>query len=101
MYLKNTAGQHIPFVLIKAADGTALTGATVTVMRCLDGGAQSAVGGSVTEKAGGQYDFAPSQADTNADVGGYLITASNAIPQHFSIAFSSPTVNLTAGQLQV
>src|SRR4051794_40112874 len=28
-FVKNTAGQHIPFALIKAADGTALTGATV------------------------------------------------------------------------
>ena len=33
--------------------------------------------------------------------GGYLITATSAIPQHITIAFSAPTVALTAGQLQI
>ena len=99
MYVKNTASQHIPFEMVKAADGTALTGATVTVVRCLDGAAQAAVTGSVTEKAGGQYDFALSQADTNADVGGFLMTATGAIPQHFTIAFFA--ANLPANVVQV
>lgn len=87
MYIKNTASQHVSFVLVKASDGTALTGATVTKMRSIDGGAQGAADGTVTELGGGQYDFAMSQADTNGDTVGYLFTAATAIPVNVCISF--------------
>lgn len=80
MYRKNTAGQHLGFCLVKASDGTALTGASVTARRSIDGAAQASATGSVTELGNGQYDFAPSQADTNGNQVSFLFTASTAVP---------------------
>lgn len=80
MLKKNTAGQVITFCMVKAIDGSALTGATVSAWATIDDGAQAAAGGSVTEKGRGQYRFAPSQADTNGDFVGYLFTAANGVP---------------------
>jgi hypothetical protein len=99
LFRKNVASQNIPFLLIKAVDGTALTGATVTAYRCIDGAAQAAVTGSVTEKANGQYLFAPSQADMNGNNIGFLFTASSAIPVHFTIITTAadPTNATTFG----
>jgi hypothetical protein len=48
MWRKNTAGQVVCFCLINASTGAALTGATVTVRRCLDG-TFAAANGTVTE----------------------------------------------------
>ncbi len=76
---KNTASQTVFFGLVKAIDGTALTGATVTVYVCKDG-TQSTAAGSVTETAHGGYSFAPTQADTNGTNIGYIYTATSAIP---------------------
>jgi hypothetical protein len=99
MFRKNVASQNIPFLLIKAADGTALTGATVTAYRCIDGAAQAAVTGSVTEKANGQYLFAPSQADMNGNNIGFLFTATSAIPVHITIVTTAadPTDSVRFG----
>jgi len=77
---QNVAGQRVFFVLINATTGAGLTGATVTVNRGIDGGAQAAATGTVTELGLGQYRFDPSQADTNGDHVGYIFTATNAIP---------------------
>lgn len=80
MYLaKNTSGQNVCFCLVKAADGTALASATVSVRRCLDG-TFAATTGTVTEDSGGLYKFAPSQADTNGNQVAYYFTATSAIP---------------------
>lgn len=65
MLRKNVSGQHIGFSLVKAIDGTACTGASVTVKRQIDGAAQASGTGTVTEAAGGQYDYALSAADLN------------------------------------
>jgi hypothetical protein len=88
MYRKNTASQYIYFVLVKAADGTALTGATVTAYRALDNGSQASATGTTTELAHGQYRFNLSQADTNADYGSYLFTATNAVPVEKTVVFT-------------
>jgi len=82
---KNVASQKVPFLLISATDGSALTGATVSAYVSKDGAAQAAAGGSVSELANGQYVFAPSQGDTNCNSLGILLTASGAIPQHFTL----------------
>lgn len=79
MLKKNTASQNVYFCLVNASTGGALTGATVSVRRCLDG-TFAAAGGTVTEDTGGLYKFAPSQADTNADLLCYYFTATSAIP---------------------
>jgi len=89
MYRKNVAGQFIYFVLVKAADGTALTGATVTAYRALDNGSQASATGTTTELANGQYRFNLSQADTNADYGSYLFTAATAVPVEKTVVFTA------------
>jgi hypothetical protein len=73
------------FCLVKAADGTALTGATVTAKRSIDGAAQASCTGTVSEDALGQYHLALSQADTNGNDIGYLFTATGAIPVHLMV----------------
>ena len=88
MYRKNVAGQYIYFVLVKAADGTALTGATVTAYRALDNGSQASATGTTTELANGQYRFNLSQADTNANYGSYLFTAATAVPVEKTVVFT-------------
>jgi hypothetical protein len=82
-YRKNVASQNLPFCLVNASTGAALTGATVTARRSIDGGAQANATGSVSELANGQYNLALSQADTNGNQIGILLTATGAIPAHF------------------
>jgi hypothetical protein len=80
MYRKNVASQNLGFGLVNATTGAALTGATVSAYRSIDGGAQAAVTGTVSELANGQYNLALSQADTNGNNISFLFTATNAIP---------------------
>lgn len=82
MLRKNVASQYVKFGLVNASTGAALTGATVTGYRALDGAVQAPVTGTFTELGNGQYRFNPSQADTNGDQVGYLFTAASAIPTH-------------------
>src|ERR1051326_1717466 len=85
MYRKNTAGQHLGFGLVKASDGTALAGATVTGYRSIDGGVQAAGTGTVTDLGNGQYDYALSQADTNGNQISFEFAATSAIPREKTI----------------
>ncbi len=85
MLKKNTASQNLTFCLVNASTGAALTSASVTAYRCIDGAAQASATGSVTELANGQYKFAPSQADTNGDLIGYLFTATSAVPVNMHV----------------
>lgn len=80
MLRKNTAGQYIAFGLVNATTGAALTGATVTARRSIDGAAQATATGTVSELGNGQYVLALSQADTNGDSIGYAFSATSAIP---------------------
>lgn len=89
MYRKNVASQNLPFALINAATGAAMTGATVSGFRSIDGGAQAGVTGTLSEKANGQYNLALSQADTNGNHIGYLFTATGAIPAHITVALTA------------
>jgi len=99
MYRKNTAGQNLGFVLINATTGGALTGATVTAYRSIDGAAQASATGSVTELGHGQYNFAPSQADTNGNQISYLFTAASAVPAEKTIVTTAadPTNGTSLG----
>jgi hypothetical protein len=99
MLRKNTAGQHLGFALVSATTGAALTGATVTVSRVIDGGAQATATGTTAEKGLGQYDFAPSQADTNGNQISYLFTASGAVPVEKTVVTTAadPTNATTFG----
>ena len=89
MYRKNTGSQYIYFVLVNASTGAAITGATVTAYRALDDGSQASATGTTTELANGQYRFDLSQADTNADYGSYLFTATNAVPVEKTVVFTA------------
>jgi hypothetical protein len=80
MLRKNVSGQFLYFALVNATTGAALTGATVTARRSIDGAAQANCTGTVSEPGNGQYQIALSQADTNGNNIGYLFTATNAIP---------------------
>lgn len=86
MYRKNTAGQSIGFVAINASTGATMTGTTgFAAYRVLDGGAQAAAGGTVTDKGNGQYSFALSQADTNGNDCSYLFTMTGMVAVEKSI----------------
>lgn len=85
MYRKNAAGQYLYFGLINSTTGAALTGATVTAKRSIDGGTQASATGTITEDAGGQYHLALSQADINGNDVGFLFTAASAIPVNISV----------------
>lgn len=80
MYRKNTAGQNLGFALVSASTGAALTGATVTVYRVVDGLTQASATGTVSEKGNGQYNLALSQADTNGNQVSFLFVAPGAVP---------------------
>lgn len=99
MFRKNVSGQYLYFCLVKASDGTALTGATVTGKRSIDGGAQASVTGTITEDAGGQYHIALSQADINGNDIAFLFTATGAIPVNLQVVTTAadPTNATTFG----
>jgi hypothetical protein len=80
--LKNVASQNITFALINASTGAALTGATVAVKVVKDNGAQASGSGTVTEAGNGQYNYAPTQSETNATDVGFLFTATSAVPEN-------------------
>ena len=80
MYRKNVAGQRIGFAMVTAATGAADTGATVSVFVVIDGAAQAAGGGSVTNKTNGQYSYAMTQAETNGNNISFLFVATGDVP---------------------
>ena len=80
MLRKNVAGQFIHFAGIVASTGAALTGATFSYRRCIDG-TFAAGGGTITEDTGlGFYKVALAQADTNGNDLGFFFTATTAVP---------------------
>ena len=81
---KNVSGQHITSAMFS---GTAVadTSATVTVFVSKDGGAQSTGGGTVTNLGNGQYDYAPTQAETNGTNVSFLFTAAGDVINNISI----------------
>lgn len=80
MLRKNVASQFVYFAGVNATTGAALTGATFSGRRCLDG-TFAAIGATITEDTGlGFYKVALTQADTNGNDIGYFFTATNAVP---------------------
>ena len=80
MLRKNVAGQFLYFAGINATTGAALTGATFSVRRAIDG-TFAAGGATITEDTGlGLYKAALTQADTNGNDLAFFFTATNAIP---------------------
>jgi len=76
--LKNTASQHIGFVLTNVSTGAPVTaGGAGNVV--IDGGAQAACAGTFTHKGSGQWDYAPTQAETNGTAISFAFTGTSAI----------------------
>ena len=65
--LKNISGQHISFIAIATADGSAVTAGTPVVHLSLDGGTQSTSSNTATHLGNGVWILDLSQAETNAD----------------------------------
>jgi hypothetical protein len=81
---RNIASQHITFCMFSTA-GVADAAATVTVKISKDGGVQGTGSGSVTNLGNGQYDYAPTQAETNGANVSFLFAATGDVPQNISI----------------
>jgi len=87
---KNTAGQVVGVQMITAADGTAFTG-TVTVVVTIDGGTQSASGGTgPTHEGNGFHSYLPTQAETNGDHVAFTFTGTGAIPTTVQVYTTFP-----------
>ena len=76
---KNVASQNVTFCMISATTGAADASATVTAYVSKDG-TQAAASGSVSNLGNGQYNYAPTQAETNATDVGLFFTATGDIP---------------------
>lgn len=80
MLRKNVAGQFVYFAGINATTGAALTGATFSGRRSIDG-TFAAIGATITEDTGtGFYKVALTQADTDGNDLAFFFTATNAVP---------------------
>lgn len=64
--LRNTAGQSVAFQAISSTDGSAVTSGSPTVNITQDNGTLTAGAGTVSHKGGGQWVYAPTQAETDA-----------------------------------
>lgn len=92
---KNTSGQSFFFELLTSA-GVAVTTGAVTAYVTKDSAAQAALAGTVTHVANGQYRVDLTQADTNADVLGYLFTHATGIQVNVSVATEAAEAAATA-----
>ena len=77
---KNVASQNISFALVNASTGAALTGATFTSAAWVSkDNSQAGFAGTFTELGNGQYNYAPTQAETNCTSFGLAINPSGSI----------------------
>src|ERR1019366_8625653 len=100
---KNVASQHIGFCLNSTAAGAPVTaGGAGTIV--IDGGSQAACGGSFTHKGTGQWDYAPTQAETNGTSISFAFTGTGAIQvgmQFFTIGYAPTLANVPANATQL
>jgi len=88
---KNTALAGFPFKLVSSSDHvTAVTGATVTATRSLDGAAFAACANSASEVASGWYKIDLAAGDLNGNTVALRFTASGADAREFVIV-TQPT----------
>ena len=86
---KNVASQVVGAQMITASDGSAFTG-TVSCAVTVDGGTQSAGGGTVTHEGNGFHSYTPTQAETNGDHVAFTFTGTGAIPTTVQVYTSFP-----------
>ena len=91
---KNTASQNFTFCMVTTA-GAADASATVTVKVTKDNGSQTSGSGTVTNSGNGQYNYAPTQSETNATDIGFFFTATGDVPVNMD--FLTDVVGGTSG----
>lgn len=77
-FIKNVASQRVQFVMIDTSGDAVTSGITVQIS--LDGAALGASGGVATHLGSGLWDYAFTQAETNADHVGLLASKAGAVP---------------------
>lgn len=82
-FLKNTSGQGI-LVSVVGTDGAAKTSG-VDFYVSKDAGGQAAAGGTATHRGNGQWHYAFTQAETNADLVGLAWAGTDVVPGGVSI----------------
>jgi len=75
---KNVAGQHFGYQLVDASGNAVTAGGAGNIV--IDGGSQTALTGTFTHKGGGQWDYAPTQGETNGTSISFQLTGTSAIP---------------------
>lgn len=65
--IRNQANQPIGFQAISRTDGTDVTSGSPTVYVTKDGGTRALGTGTITNKGGGQWEYVPTQAETDAE----------------------------------
>jgi hypothetical protein len=77
---RNVASQNLTFVMVSTTTGLGVAGLTISGFITKDNGAQAGTAGTFSDKTNGQYNYAPTQAETNAVDVGLLFAATGAIP---------------------
>ena len=99
---KNVASQHIGFVLTNSSTGVPVTaGGAGTVV--IDNGAQAACAGTFTHKGTGQWDYAPTQGETNGNSVCFAFTGTSALQvgmQLFTIGYDPAQAQVAANVTQ-
>ena len=81
---KNVAGQIVAGQVNSRTDGSPLTSA-VTVYVTIDGGTQSAGGGTATHEGNGHWSYAPTQAETNGNHIAFTFTHASGVNQTVNV----------------
>ena len=81
---RNVSNQHITFAMFSNA-GVADPSASISVFTSKDGGAQASGGGTITNLGNGQYDYAPTQAETKGANVSFLFRSAGDTPINISI----------------
>jgi len=81
---KNVASQNIAGQMNSRTDGSPLT-ATVSAFVTIDGGTQTAGGGTLTHEGNGHWNYAPTQAETNGNHLAFTFTHATGVTQTVNV----------------
>ena len=96
---KNVASQVIGVQMVSATDGSAFTG-SVTCVVTVDGGTQSASGGTgPTHEGNGLHTYSPTQAETNGDHVCFTFTGTGAVPTTVQVYTTFPQTGDSYGRI--
>lgn len=95
---KNIANQNLPFALVNATNGGASTTTSTSSLTAFvtKDGTQGSAGGTFTYLGTGEWNYVPTQAETNVTSLGFYVTSSGNIPFHATI-WTDPGVLLSQG----